>query len=165
MKGSRAGSRCPQLVCMSFPEQDHCEWILLLSSAIAKTSQRSRLTIKVHKPRTDITTVCGSESPKQSFFWSRACVSEKKRKSTSFWGHWNDDYQNLCLSLPVWTWLACLWWCNLHICMWTFHSRYHSSAEGFPEGIREIKRLFDIPPLQTQWFIWKPTFKIIEKPQ
>ena len=42
------------------------------------------------------------------------------------------------LYVPVWMWLACLWWCTLHTCMWTSHSHYRSSAGGFP--VKRIRK-------------------------
>lgn len=39
--------------------------------------------------------------------------------------------------LPVWRWFSCLWWCIRHICTWTSHSHYRSSAGGFPEWRRK----------------------------
>lgn len=71
------GSGSEELVYKSFLEQDYWIWILILNA-----TQPSQLVLATsgHNPHFNITKVYGSESPKPSFSWSRACVSVCKKK-------------------------------------------------------------------------------------
>ncbi len=87
-----------------------------------------------------ITTVSGSKSPISFVFWNRACVSvwEMKEKLKLKIRPTNTLFQNLCnWCSPVWMWLAGLWWCTPHICMWTFRNHFHSFAEESPKDSKD----------------------------
>lgn len=54
------------------------KWILLLN--ITQPSSQFVLATSGYNPHPDITKVYGSQSPKPSFSWSRACVSVNKKR-------------------------------------------------------------------------------------
>lgn len=104
MSGRRADSWSDELVCRSVPGLDYFEWILLFNVAPPSLRRLFLLNIVswqkwVHKPRTDITTAYGSQSPKPSFSWSMACVSGNKRRR---------QLTHFCSSTMI-THLRCSW--------------------------------------------------------
>lgn len=105
MSGRRADSWSDELVCRSVPGLDYFKWILPFN--VAPPSLRCLFLFNivswkkwVHKPRTDITTAYGSQSPKPSFSWSTACVSGNKRRR---------QLTHFCSSKWWATHLQCLW--------------------------------------------------------